>query len=182
MRLFRFLFLIMLFIATGCTEIARVETSGEPGDPREIKSPQPAQLVIAGQTQLGGVGSYCWTANNASACVDTIGIPTSGEPLQTEGTFTAQVNFPYREPITDLGFYLVQVTGEEQMDTEALGYRWWPPAGAVEGSQFITLTPPRQNPTAIDLTLDPGLYLFQVFVIYEGLGDVTYGFLVEVTE
>ena len=39
---------------------------------------------------------------------------------------------------------------------------------------------PPEGETAADLCLDSGLYVFEVFGKWPGMGDASYGFLVEV--
>ena len=51
---------------------------------------------------------------------------------------------------------------------------WWRPEAEDEFNEHLTL------PYEVDLSLDPGLYLFNFYSQWQGLGDVSYGFLVEV--
>jgi len=39
---------------------------------------------------------------------------------------------------------------------------------------------PNEVETTVELELDPGLYILSLFARFQGLGDASYGFLVEV--
>jgi hypothetical protein len=60
------------------------------------------------------------------------------------------------------------------MDLNAEGMLWWSPK--LGDSFDIPLAPPHQ----LELNLEPGLYVLSVFAQWQEIGDVLYGFLVEV--
>ena len=142
-------------------------------------SPPPATLEIDGSTQTAGVGTYCWNGLTASgetvnACADMIGIPTEHDPLISSSPVTARLNLPLAEAPSQLSLSAFQVSSAHELPDSARGYRWWT---YTEG---FTSELPLQTSQEINLELEPGLYVFYVFAVWEGKGDVSYGFLVQV--
>jgi hypothetical protein len=142
-------------------------------------SPPPASLEIDGVTQTAGVGTYCWSGQTASgetvnACADMIGIPTDPDPLISSSPVTARLSLPLAESPSQLSLSAFQVSSAHELPDTARGYRWWTYA---EG---FTSQLPLETSQEINLELEPGLYVFYVFAVWEGKGDVSYGFLVEV--
>jgi hypothetical protein len=148
-----------------------------PGPPPR---PPEAILEIDGQTQVSGVGSYCWTAVTAegatlAACADTFGTITSEEPLSVPGTFTARIRLALEEEPVELVLRLWPVGGLAESATPHPGWRAWQPQ---DGERYVLS--PEQEPE-VALNLAPGLHVLDLFVRWEG-GDVSYGFLVEVQD
>jgi Tol biopolymer transport system component len=138
--------------------------------------PPTAILTIGDQRQPAGIGSYCWpdTTAGMALCLDKVGLPTASEPLQVSGPFVTQLSIPLSDKPDILSLTTIPVTYEEQMDLDAEGMRWWPPK---PGDSFdLPLAPPHQ----LELNLEPGLYVLSVFAQWQDIGDVLYGFLVEV--
>jgi hypothetical protein len=145
-------------------------TSGPVGE-----EPQAALMRSGSQVQEAGVGSYCWpgVAGELAVCADKIGIPTTSVPLQADLSLNAAFELPLAEAPTTAVLTIKQVSADDELDSSAGGYRWWQPG---KGEQFLL---PRDAQPQIDLTLEEGLYVFNLFVQWEGTGDVSYGFLVE---
>jgi len=178
---------ILLIVAslvslTACT--AGATPSGFPNTPSAVMdpsdgSPPPATLEIDGMAQVAGVGTYCWSGPTASgetvnACADKIGIPTARDPLHSSSPVTARLSLPLAESPSQLTLSAFQVSSIHELSETAGGYRWWT---YTEG--FTSELSP-QTSQEINLELEPGLYVFYVFAVWEGKGDVSYGFLVEV--
>ncbi len=140
------------------------------------QAPPDSTLRINDQVQVSGIGSYCWpgAADQPSICVDKIGIPTAQQPVSIDGPFQAVFTLPREEAPENAVLTVRPVADSDEMQETAQGYRWWPP---LEGEQYLL---PLGSTTEIDLTLDDGLYVFSLFVNWQGIGDVTYGFLVAV--
>lgn len=142
-------------------------------------SPPPASLEIDGATQTAGVGTYCWSGLTASGetvnvCADKIGIPTDRNPLSSSSPVTARLSLPLAESPSQLSLSAFQVSSAHELPDTVGGYRWW---SYTEGfTSELSLQPSQE----IHLELAPGLYVFYVFAVWEGKGDVSYGFLVEV--
>ncbi len=139
-------------------------------------SPPAATLVINGQSQDLGIGTYCWptATGDESICADKIGIPTSQDPLSGESPILARFEFPLPDP-SELQLLAVPVSAENELEELAEGFRWWEPNS---GEPYKL---PLENSPEIELPLGPGLYVLRVFARWDGVGDVLYGFLVEVT-
>jgi predicted small lipoprotein YifL len=171
----RVLFAILsISILAACTAVAPVES---PPD----GSPPPATIEINGAIQVAGVGSFCWnskTSNGASVdmCADKIGLPTLHDPLISSSPVTAHLILPINDPPKQLGLSVFQATADNEvkMDAGTDKFRYWMPAEGVNRELAL------QTNQEITLELKPGLYVFYVFAVWEGKGDVSYGFLVEV--
>jgi len=139
--------------------------------------PPAARLRIGGEEQISGISSYCWTDPSAgiALCRDKVGIPTSPEPIVVDGPVVARFINPLTTPPDILALSIIPVVPEDKMSTEFDGMNWWPPNPI---DQFDL---PLKSPHEIELSLDPGLYVLNVFAQWQEIGDVSYGFLVEVT-
>jgi hypothetical protein len=141
--------------------------------------PPLAILRINGNEQTSGIGSNCWNVENEtySICSDTIGIITPAEPLLTQSPFTAHLILPLQEPPEELGFSATQVTDDDELKEIANDFRAW-----RYGLQGMKIYVPSERESDINLSLEPGLYVFNIFVKWEEKGDVFYGFLVQVND
>lgn len=180
------LFIILLISTfTACTSSTTtkgnvVPTSTSIENPTD-GSPPPATLEINGTTQAAGVGSFCWnstTTNGESVgmCADKIGLPTVNDPLIAKSPVTARLILPLNDPPKQLALSVFQATVDNTVKVDAGSdkFRYWMPAEGVNRELAL------QTKQEITLELKPGLYVFYVFTVWEGKGDVSYGFLVEV--
>lgn len=144
---------------------------------KEIKPP-PAILKIDGKEQNSGIGSYCW--NEAwkglwkAVCADYAGIPTVSEPLPAKSPVTAHLSLSLKEPPQELQLKVVQVTNKDILETGAGDLRFW---RSSEGKYFIL---PLESEQDVNLSLEPGLYVLEVFPRWKEKGSVAYGFLLKV--
>ncbi|MCL7454721.1 MAG: hypothetical protein M8467_16920 [Anaerolineae bacterium] len=138
--------------------------------------PPPAVLAIGGQEQVSGIGSYCWSDldQGLSVCADSIGVITPEQPLIAPATFTAQFRLAPEGLPSELSLRTIAVTPADALAPVLPGSRAWP---GGPGEQFVL---PLQREPELDLTLEPGLYVLDLFARWDSLGDVSYGFLVEV--
>ncbi len=143
-------------------------------------NPPPALLEIDGNEQTSGIGTNCWKVENEiySVCSDYAGFITPAEPLLTRSPFTAHLRMPLPEPPEELGFSVTRVTDDDELKELANDVRMWRFNGS-EGSWHKLPSKPEPD---INLSLEPGLYVLNVFVRWEEKGDVSYGFLVKVYE
>jgi hypothetical protein len=180
-----FLFLALLLITAGTynQNLSRSlpERDNPPVDFQGIGPPVPV-LTINGLTQTGGLGTFCWSdiEQGVSLCADAVGVPTLSKPLAPEMETGSPILLHFQladlAPISDLVLYVIPVTPNDEL-TEVSGseMRWWP---FLETATQHLLTPAHN--TEIELTLDPGLYVFNLFAIWESLGDGSFGFLIKV--
>jgi hypothetical protein len=181
LKLLLTLSLLILLAACGPTTTGGPDTPEPPADSAipEGAEPPPAALTIDGRRQTSGVGTYCWAPtgpNGTAVCADMVGIPTSPEPLPAAATFTAAFELPELDGRPhELSLSAIPVSGREPMPGDIDGWLWWP----YETGEFTSLPLDRQ--TSAELTLEPGLYVLNLFVRWSPYGDVAYGFLVEVT-
>ena len=142
--------------------------------------PPPAILSIDGNEQTSGIGSSCWKVENEtySLCGDTAGTVTPAEPLKTRSPFTAHLRLPLLEPPEEVDFSTFRVTDDDELKESANGVRVW----NLKGNAVNRYKRPFEIESFINLSLEPGLYVMNVFVKWEGKGDVFYGFLVLVND
>jgi hypothetical protein len=141
---------------------------------REIIKPPSAILKVDGKEQISGIGSYCWNEVSSSVCADYAGIPTIGEPLPANSTFTAHLNLPLKEPPQELQLKVVQVTNKDILETDAGNLQFW----RSSDGKYIML--PLESEQDVNLSLEPGLYVLEVFPRWKEKGSVSYGFLLKV--
>ncbi|MFC1923594.1 SH3 domain-containing protein, partial [Chloroflexota bacterium] len=155
-------------------QFAGVETSqGE-----NLSAEPPAAIMKIGEDeQISGIGSYCWPTESEGVglCADAIGIPTSPDPIQVESPFTAHFTIPNSTPPDTMVLAITPLEAEDRMYSEVGGMYWWSPDPADQINKH--LLPPYE----IELELESGLYLLNVFAQWQEIGDVSYGFLVEVS-
>jgi hypothetical protein len=142
--------------------------------------PPPAILAISGKEQLSGIGTYCWTKPKAgeetsvSVCADMAGIPTAEEPLVTRSPLTAVFRLAPDEMPDELQLQVTCVTAEDEVQRWPTGGRGW----AFKQGERLSL--PLERTPSIELSLEPGLYVLNLFGRWQAWGDASYGFLVEV--
>jgi hypothetical protein len=142
-------------------------------------SPPPVLLKINGTEQAGGFISSCWKEENDTPmlCADSFSINTAAEPLLTRSPFTAYLTLPLREPPEEFGVSLAQVTDKNKLSKGK---------GTANGSQAWNIDELKRynvslgHESDINISLAPGLYVFNVFAKWKENGDVSYVFLVHV--
>jgi len=141
--------------------------------------PPQALLEIDGNEQSAGIGDSCWKVENETymVCADTFSINTPAKPLITRSPFTAHLRLPLQESPEELGFSAIRVTDDDEVNEGANDFRAW-----HYGLQGMEIQVPLERESDINISLEPGLYVFKVFAKWEGKGDVSYGFLVQVYE
>ncbi len=138
-----------------------------------------ATLEIDGKIQIGGIGSYCWFGTKGapaiSGCSNAPGIPTSREPLRTSTPFTGKFHLPVSSPPESLYVTVMAVKAADEIagmsnDT----YRFWRTVSGWSGEL------PLKTDVENEFREDPGLYVIQLDVRWKDLGNVSYGFLVQI--
>ena len=151
----------------------------EAGSPQV--EPPPAMLEIAGQEQVSGIGTYCWTepAGEETAvgvCADMVGIPTAEEPLVTGSPFTATFRLAPEETPDELLLEVIPVMAEDELERWPAGSRGW---SFKPGERYSLLL---EREPSLELSLEPGLYVLNLWGRWPSWGDASYGFLVQVTD
>jgi len=144
-------------------------------------SPPPAILEIGGNEQTAGIGNNCWKVEKEKPmlCSDTFSIITPRQPLLTGSPFTAHLRLPLQELPDELGYSVTQIMDKnESYESQNDFFRTW--NFNINEENWHKL--PSERESDINLTLPSGLYVFNVFAKWEGKGDVSYGFLVQVYE
>lgn len=153
--------------------------SSSPAISSSNEPPPPATLTINGATQTAGIGTYCWSATttpgeSVQACVDKVGVPTALDPLKSSSPVRGTLTLPVNDPPTQLALTVFPASNVNEIKSPDATHRWW---SFIEGYVSILALQPSQE---IKQDLQPGMYVFYVFALWEGKGDVSYGFLVEV--
>lgn len=145
--------------------------------PVTSSEPPAAVLQVGEDQQVSGIGSYCWTepGSEVGICADMIGIPTSPVPLIVGNPFTALFTFPFSDVPDSLTLYIFPLEEGDKLESEVDGLYWWSPN--LEARSISHLGRPYET----EVSLEPGLYLLSTGAQWQGIGDVSYGFLVEVS-
>jgi inhibitor of cysteine peptidase len=167
---------------TGAFELAvdnALPTEPAPSGESPQVEPPPVILTIAGQEQVSGIGSYCWTeppgeGTTVSLCADMAGIPTAEEPLVAGSPFTATFQLAPEETPDELVLEVMPVTGEDEIAQWPAGSRGW----SFLPGEWYSL--PLEREPSLELSLEPGLYVLNLTGRWQAWGDASYGFLVEV--
>lgn len=136
-------------------------------------APPPAVLEANNETQLSGIGTYCWQEKNKGVCADAIGVPTSPTPLQVTSPVTVNLRLPLDAAPSQLQWQVEPVTDMDALESSARNQRWW----NINGTATTEL--PLQQEQIVALQLEPGLHVIRVSAWWNGIGDVTYGFLLQ---
>ncbi|MCZ7357019.1 MAG: hypothetical protein O8C66_13475 [Candidatus Methanoperedens sp.] len=107
-------------------------------------------------------------------CADYAGIPTVSEPLTAKSPVTAHLSLPLKGPPQELQLKVVQVTNKDILETAAGDLQFW---RSIDGTYFIL---PLESEQDVNLSLEPGLYVMEVFPRWKEKGSVAYGFLLKV--
>ena len=180
--------LLLLLLLLGCTPETAKDDSVQPdndpvitgdssADPpdQDITEPPPATLTIDHRKQTAGMTAYCWQRGDRTMlCGDGFGVTTVTDPIPAGSTFLAEFKFLMGAPPASVGLSVFPAYQPVQNAPESSDWFYWK---AVPGDLFTL--PPSQNPS-IELTLEPGLYAFDLFVDWPEYGNVSYGFLVDV--
>ena len=146
---------------------------------REIIKPPPAILKLDGKEQISGIGSYCWNEVSSSSCADYNGIPTSDEPLPVSSPFTVHLSLPLKEPPRELQINVIRVTDDDKIKSGLNGSFMWQVKGEnMQEGNYSNLIP--ESESDINLSLEPGLFVLEVYPSWKEKGSVSYGFLIEV--
>jgi len=151
-------------------------SAGMPSAEPKFDGPPPATLTIDGAQQLSGIGTYCWSTGEVALCADYFAVPTPADPLPASSSITATLQLAVQTPPTSLSLAVFAVSPEMDRLPDNPDSASWPFPGEYDLSRELRL----ESRTQFELALDPGLYVFSIFAAWEHLGDVNYGFLVEV--
>jgi hypothetical protein len=163
-----------------CGRAVAPEPTAQPGSTTtapEVKPP-PAVLVVDGQEQISGLGSYCWSdpEEGVALCADMLGIITPENPMDVPASFTALFHLSPEEEPGELVLRAIPVSAEDEILPSGEDWRAWP------GAPGDLYTLPLERAPEIELNLAPGMYVLNLFARWEDWGDVSYGFLVKVLE
>lgn len=147
----------------------------------DMIEPPPALLGVGAAVQTAGIGTYCWSeaqgAEMAHLCADMVGIPTAQVSLLAPASpFVAQLTLPLSQVPANVMMLTFPATVAAEQTGYADGYRWW---DFPENVEAVSL--PLTTEQEIVFELEPGLHVIQISAWWEGVGDATFGFLVEVT-
>ena len=152
-------------------------SAGTPSAEPEFDAPPPATLTIDGVQQRSGIGTYCWsTADLGGSCADYFAVPTPADPLPASSSITATLQLAVQTTPTSLSLAVFAVSPEMDLLPDNPDSASWPFPGEYDLNRELRL----ESNTQFELALDQGLYVFSIFAAWEHLGDVNYGFLVEV--
>ncbi len=154
-------------------------TATPPATPTQVlarfEPPPRAMLTVGGETQEAGVGSYCWDGVCRGHWDGWI---TPVEPLRVRSPMVGRLSIEVDPVPTDL--YLSMHRFESHIGFPFGDGRFavWPPEDSLQiGPRYLL---PLARAQDLQLVRDPGLYVIWLSAFWKDIGDVSYGFLVEV--
>jgi hypothetical protein len=156
--------LVLTLLLSGCGR-----TAGPGPEPIEPASsfadgPPRSTLSFNGETQTGGIGSFCWKRG----CADMAGIPVPNDSLTVPAGRQLAFEFSGSEPLTEVHAAARPLRGRL---IDGAGMRL---LQSAEGETVLPATP-SGNQTGITAELEPGEYSVTVSIRIAG-GDALYGF------
>ncbi len=154
----------------------------EPVDPKSSGlsiQPPAAKLHVGEQTQTAGIGTYCWKSQSKSSgpaglCADMIGIPTAKDAVRVQSPVPLQFEIPVNGQPAELLLTVITAASTKEKTEPNSPYRWW---DFAEGQQHqLELS----NSPSVEVQLQPGLYVLDLFARWDDGNDASYGFLVNV--
>ncbi|MGD9935601.1 MAG: hypothetical protein AB7T37_18035 [Dehalococcoidia bacterium] len=148
--------------ASGATSAPGPTLTPAPTSPPATTAPPAAALVYGITPVVGEAGTRCWDR----VCIDFVGPVTPELPLVVDAARPFTLSFAAGDPDeVALSWYAALVP----MPVAANGQRSWSidPRSASRA-------------TALVMPAEPGQYIFSVFARWDGLGDVTYSWLIDV--
>jgi WD40 repeat protein len=174
----------LMFVATACAPVTTVPQVVPTTLAVESIAPPIMTLTVAGVSQEGGIGPFCWNAHpreigSSVNCTDVAGISTAQEPLILTD-FPAEAEFRIDpDLVPDSVTLSVQpVTASDELVGQD-NQRWWNPGAGWSGSI------PAGNPITYsfqegEFSQGNGSYVIRIQASWQGRGDVAYGFLAQV--
>jgi hypothetical protein len=136
-----------------------------------------ARLEVDEKNQLAEVGSYCW--NNG--CADGPAISTSSVPLIIKPSSMTRLRLPLEKAPSGLMLSAMLVSPPGTLQYEYLHGDSADWSYEVTGRGQVDLgSLPLQSEQNLEFSLEPGYYVLTVLAIWQDIGDVKYGFLIEV--
>jgi hypothetical protein len=151
-----------------------------------IGKPAPIILEVGGQLQTAAIGTYTWiekVRGDETTIIhsDAFALITPARPLKVFSPITANVRLPI--PITPQMVLLTYIApvGTQEIPVDGEWVRWdWEIQYENRQNYLqknLLLTP---NEYLFSIDLEPGIYGLEIRVKWDVLGEVHYGFLIEV--
>lgn len=143
--------------------------------------PPRARLEIGEQTQMAGVGGYCWLRSCASGGA----ISTSSTPLTVKSMAHLHLPMVHSPDNLTMSAMLVSPPGVLRTQPQYDGIQtdkisWFYGVSGRDIRELGSLALQREQD--FNVTLEPGYYVLLVFAAWKDYGDVTFAFLIEVQE
>jgi len=133
--------------------------------------PPPATLEIDTKEQVSGIGGYCWRGE----CADGPAIRTVSEPLAAQSPIEAHLRLPRSERPDVLSLQALRMAPEDEIQ-RGQDWREW----NIDKDPALRLSLSLDREPRFTISLEPGVYVLLLFVAWDGVGDVLYGFLLDV--
>lgn len=194
MRLLPAAFLLFALGLAACTTAEPTLLPPEPLPPEVMPSPTPGlaptqgrqpptdgfgqppqvMLEVDGRSQAGRLGTYCWTEpDRGGLCADTAGIATAREPLVVSSPLALRFHFDPAFPPDTAWLRIFRALPSQSTRRSGDTLEW--PSGSGPTYELTGGLEMKQT-----LELEPGLYVFSLFAVWQTRGDAVYGFLVRV--
>lgn len=137
----------------------------------EIDDGPSATLHSDGRSVTVPAGTRCWGSGGSYACVDMVGPISNSDPFVVERGASFTIEFEAGPP-GETTVQWIPIGDAEPMDVDGVDEAVWmiAPTGDAE----------HRDPGVENIDVEPGEYLYTVFAVYPGQGDVSYAFYLEV--
>ena len=144
--------------------------------------PKAAVLTINGQRQRAGVGTSTWIISKSGDEVgmshgDAFAMITPDQALATKSPFTVTLELPIPIAPSQLYYHIIATAHLEKEEHPQFGTIAWTPYRPADPAETPLLLEQQQD---IPLDLSPGGYVLVVFAEWADLGNVEYGFWIDV--
>ena len=133
--------------------------------------PPPATLEIDAKEQVSGIGGYCWRGE----CADGPAIRTVSKPLAAQSPIETHLRLPLSERPDVLSLQALRMAPEDEIQ-RGQDWREW----NIDKDPVLRLSLTLDREPRFTISLEPGVYVLLLFVAWDGVGDVLYGFLLDV--
>jgi hypothetical protein len=169
--------LVLMFFAAVLVGLSGCGAAPDSGS-KDGSRPPESTLSYGGETVSGALGTYCWSSDSGSICVDKVGVPVNEEALTVPAGSTLTFEYGGRK-LGSLSVTADRIGRGNQLE-RLDGISVLVPNEGSKGYKTIQLHSSRSgNRARIVADLPAGEYVVAVFVRIPQ-GDALYGFRVVV--
>lgn len=137
----------------------------------------PPNIILShnGVEQISVIGSFCWPIDTRVICADGMSWPSPNVAVNVTKGERIDFVYPEREQVNHVEYQLRKVSdSDKQEDINSSDKLYW----NVPVENVVTMKPSEMD--SLIVNVESGLYLLTLFGWWQGIGDATHGFLIEV--